>query len=88
MIFFQPEGVDGQAGGRADDAALQAALSAAVVAVPGLAGAGNLPFDQLVEGIVGKGGRLVVVAAAADVAPGVVLYAVAGRAGVRAGGAL
>ncbi len=88
MVFFQPEGVDAQAGGRADDAALQAALAAAVVAVPGLAGAGNLPFDQLVERVVGEGGRLVVVCAAREVAPGVVPGAVGRGAGVRAGGAL
>jgi len=68
VVFFQPEGVDAQAGGRADDAALQAALTATVVAVPGLAGAGNLPFDQLVERIGGEGSRLVVVRVAREVA--------------------
>ena len=85
VVFFQPEGIDGQAGGRADDAALEAALAAAVVAVPGLIGIGNLLFDQLVERVGGEGGRLVVVTAAAEVAPGVVLGAVGRRAGVGGG---
>ena len=84
MVFFQPEGVDAQAGGRADGATLQAALAAAVVAVPGLAGAGNLPFDQLVERVVGEGGRLAVVRAAREVAPGVVPGTVGRGAGVGA----
>jgi len=88
VVFFQPEGVDGQAGGRADDAALQAALAAAVVAVPGLVGGGNLPFDQLVERVGGEGGRLVVGRAAGEVAPGVVLGAVGRCAGVGTGGVL
>ncbi len=88
MVFFQAEGIDGDAGGRADGAALESALPAAVVAVPGLIGVGNLPFDQLVEGIIGEGGRLTVVTATGEIAPGVVLGAVGRRAGVGAGGSL
>ncbi len=49
VVFFQPEGVDAQAGGRADGAALQAALAATVIARPGGIGAGDLPFGQVTK---------------------------------------
>ncbi len=49
MIFFQPKGVDAQAAGRADGAALQTTLAPTVIARPGGIGAGDLPFGQVTK---------------------------------------
>ncbi len=65
---------------------MDAALSAAVVAVPGLIGGGYLPFDELVERVIGERSGLAVVTATGEIAPGVVLGAGGRRAGVGAGG--
>jgi len=84
-VFFQAEGVDGYAGGAANGAALDAAVSIGVVGIPCLVRVRYLPLDHLIELVIGEGRCLAVVGALADVAPAIVLHGVTGCAGIGAG---
>ncbi len=85
LVFFQPEGIDGDACRAAARRTLQRAIAGGVVGVPGLVRAGNLPLHHLIQRVVGKRRRLPAIdttdRAAGGVAPLVVAQAVSGAAG-------
>jgi len=72
LVFLQPEGVNGGAGGAPDRGALHDALPAAIVPVPLLRAIRACPAYQIVQAVVGERPRHPAGAATGHVGPGMI----------------